>query len=167
MAIGNCQISSFSMFRRRGSGLLRAIPALLLVARFPLDLMAGMPVSALATPRAKPGVCHREASALGRRPATIGGKIRAPTQTRRAAPKYPPFPPGTTGRGIWIGEALVDSTGKVVRVWTIHEVEITPPLPAFNKAIVDAIRQWEFEPLRINKEPRPFCVTVTTNINWS
>jgi hypothetical protein len=116
---------------------------------------------------AKPGVCQREAGTLvDRRPEKIGGKIRAPKQRRRVPPKYPEFPPGTAASGIWMGEVLIDSKGKVVRVWTIRDVDIKPPLPAFNKAIVDAIRTWEFEPLKIENEPLPFCMTVTTNINW-
>ena len=74
---------------------------------------------------------------------------------------------GTTGRGMWIGEALVDTRGRISRVWTIREVEIPPALPAFNKAITDAIRQWEFEPLQVNKVAVPVCLTVTINIDWS
>jgi hypothetical protein len=128
---------------------------------------AAMPVSSSAPATGKPGVCMREASPLvGRRPERIDAKIPPPRRTRDAAPKYPPFPPGTSASGIWMGEVLVDSTGKVARVWTIREVHIAPPLPAFNKSIVDAIVQWEFEPRKINNDPLPFCITVTMNIDW-
>jgi len=34
-----------------------------------------------------------------------------------------------------------------------------------NDAIVNAIRQWKFEPPIIEKVPVPVCLTVTVNIN--
>jgi hypothetical protein len=116
----------------------------------------------------KSGACLREAETLaGHRPVKAGGKVGAPRKIRDVRPQYPSVPPGTTVRGIWMGEALLDSKGMVSRVWTVREVEMRPPLPAFNKAIVDAIRQWEFEPLYIDSVPVPVCMTVTANINWS
>ena len=114
----------------------------------------------------RPGVCERDASEIvGRRPQRIGGKIHAPKRLRGAHPKFPALPPGTRLGGVWVGEVLVDATGKVARVWTVRPFQITPPYPPFNRSIVDAIRQWEYEPLRIDKESVPFCMTVTTNIN--
>lgn len=154
--------------RATRTGSSRTLVAVLPVAALSAHLRAGESPLPLPVPLSKPGVCQREGSAIvGRMPEKISPKIRAPRKTRSASPKYPEFPPGTTGRGVWVGEALVDSQGKVVRVWTIREVEITPPLPAFNKAIVDAFRLWKFDPLLIDNEPRPFCVTITTNVNWS
>jgi len=38
--------------------------------------------------------------------------------------------------------------------------------PAFNRAIVDAIRLWEFEPLLINGRATPACSTVTVTIDF-
>lgn len=114
----------------------------------------------------KPGVCEREASdVVGRRPPRIGGKIHAPKRTRGAHPNFPALPPGTTVSGVWVGEVLVDATGKVARVWTVRPFQITPPFPPFNRSIVDAIQKWEYEPLRIGKESQPFCLTVTTTVN--
>lgn len=133
----------------------------------------GLPAKSTATspvpsPQTRFGVCQREGEKLvGQRPVQVGGKVRAPRKLNNASPKYPEFPPGTTGRGNWAGEALIDTKGTVVRVWTIREVEITPPLPASNGAIVDAIRQWRFEPFRVNQKPVAGCMTVTVNINWS
>lgn len=95
----------------------------------------------------------------------VGKAVKAPRKIRHVSPRYPPWPPGATVRGIWIGEALIDAQGRVVQVWPIREVEITPPLPAFNRAIVNAIRQWEFEPLLVDGMKMPVCMTVTVNIN--
>ncbi len=135
-------------------------------------LLAGFGEStfAQARKRLRPnhGVCEREAEKIaGHGAVRAGGKVRGPKKILNVSPAFPPFPPGTTGRGMWIGEALVDTRGRIFRVWTIREVEITPALPAFNKAITDAIRQWEFEPLQVNKVAVPVCMTVTIYINWS
>jgi outer membrane biosynthesis protein TonB len=112
------------------------------------------------------GVRLREARNVdGGAPQKIGGKIRAPKKIRDARPKYPQLPPATTLGGVWVGEVLVDAAGKVARVWTIRAFQITPAFPAFNKSIVDTIQQWEYEPLRMNNEALPFCMTVTININ--
>jgi outer membrane biosynthesis protein TonB len=114
----------------------------------------------------KAGVCERETrNVVARRPQRTGGKIFAPKKIRGAHPKFPALPPGTRLGGVWVGEVLVDATGKVARVWTVRPFKITPPFPPFNKSVVDAIRQWEYEPLRIDNESLPFCMTVTTNIN--
>jgi len=81
------------------------------------------------------------------------------------APVYPPIAPGTTGRGLWIGEILIDSVGKVRRVWTIRDVEITPAVPGFTQAITDAVRRWEYSPARVNKAAVPTCLTVAVNVD--
>ena len=112
----------------------------------------------------RPGVCEREALGLvGRKPA---GSLRAPKKLRDVAPSYPDLPPGTTGRGMWVGEMLVDTSGAVARVWPIREIAFTPPSPAFNTAITDAIRQWRYDPLRLEGQPVPFCLTMTITIHW-
>lgn len=67
---------------------------------------------------------------------------------------------------MWIGEVLINNTGKAARVWPIREVTFAPPFPAFNSAITDAIQQWEFEPLLAQGKPTAFCMTVTFNIDW-
>jgi hypothetical protein len=116
---------------------------------------------------AKSGVCYGEAKPLtDGRVVKVGEKIRAPKKTRHVWPKWPELPAGTTATTVWMGEALIDTEGDVVRVWTIREIELTPPFPPLNESIVDAIRQWKFDPLKIGGEPRPFCMAVTTNINW-
>jgi outer membrane biosynthesis protein TonB len=116
----------------------------------------------------RPGVCERQAVKLvGQQAVQVGRTVKAPKKIRNVSPHYPPLPPAATGRGMWTGEVLIDTQGRVSQVWPIREVEITPPLPAFNKAIADAIRQWEFEPFVANKMKLPVCMTVTITIDWS
>jgi hypothetical protein len=116
---------------------------------------------------ARPGVCEREAEKLvGQKAVRIGRSVHAPKKIRDVPPKYPELPPGTVGSGVWLGEVLINNTGKVAHVWPIREVKLVPPIPAFNNAITDAMQQWEFEPLLFNGKPAAFCMTVTVNINW-
>ena len=67
---------------------------------------------------------------------------------------------------MWIGELLLSGDGKVTHVWPLREVQLVPPFPETNQAIVDALRQWEFEPFLVNGAATPVCMTVTLNINW-
>jgi len=115
----------------------------------------------------RPGVCERQAVRLvGQRAVRVGKGIKSPKKIRDVRPDYPSWPPGATGRGAWIGEALIDTQGWVSYVWTIREVEITPELPAFNRAIVDAIHQWQFEPVVLDGVKVPVCMTVAVNVHW-
>lgn len=117
---------------------------------------------------ARAGICQREGAAiLGVAPVRIGKSIRAPKKTHNVIPRYPELPAGTRGSGIWLGEVLLDAKGHVSRVWPIREVKLTPSFPPFNRAIVDAIREWQFEPVIVNAKPVPACTTVTMTIDWS
>jgi hypothetical protein len=113
------------------------------------------------------GACEREAEGLvGQKPARIGGSARPPKKLRSVPPAYPELPAGTVGRGVWLGEVLIDKAGRVAHVWPIREVKLVPPFPAFNDAIVEAMRQQEYEPLLVRGTATPFCITVAVNINW-
>jgi hypothetical protein len=107
------------------------------------------------------------AKLAGMTPTQISKAVPQPKKIRNVTPNYPATPPGTiTKGGPWIGEVLVDANGSVLEVWSIREVGFHPPFPAFNRAIVDAFRQWRFEPL-LKTGPMPWCTTVTVQIHWS
>lgn len=113
------------------------------------------------------GVCEREAEKLlGQKAARIGRSARAPKKLGHVPPNYPELPPGTQASGVWLGEILIDNSGKIARVWALREVRFGPPFPAFNNAIADAIQQWQFEPLLVQGTATPACMTVTINIDW-
>lgn len=122
---------------------------------------------AKAPERAASSACEREgAPFVGSKPRMLRQWQRPPKKVRDVRPRYPELPPGTSGRGIWIGEILLDTHGKVSHIWTIRQVRLTPAFPAFNNAILDAVRQWQFEPFVVESQPRPVCMTVSVNINW-
>jgi TonB family protein len=132
------------------------------------------PATASAPPRPPvyaewPGVCVREAGRiLGTDARAIGPNTPTPKKVYDKAPQYPALPPGSrVGPGTtWMGEALITRDGTVVRVWPIREIMMTPPFPAFNDAIADAILQWRFEPTRVDDISTPLCMFVTMSINW-
>jgi hypothetical protein len=114
--------------------------------------------------RSTQSTCERQVDRLGGR--RLARSIREPKRTRHVSPTYPPLPAGTLLEGgIWIGEILIDAAGKVPQVWTIREVKLNPPFPALNKAIADAIRQWEYTPARRDGVAVPVCMTVTVNFH--
>jgi hypothetical protein len=115
------------------------------------------------------GVCERESlKVAGRKAVGVGRKIRAPKKIHDVRPEYPKVPPKTRHRAAttWAGELLVDPEGKVSHVWTIREVKFTPPFPAFNNAIVDAVRQWKFTPTLIDGTAVPICIALSVTIDW-
>jgi hypothetical protein len=132
-------------------------------------LLSALAVEASAADLPQSGVCMREGAKLaGIRPVQIRKGIPQPTKIRNASPNYPAVPQDTIVRGgTWVGEVLVDRQGSVIEVWSTREVGFEPPFPAFNRAIVDALRQWRFSPLVVRGQRVPWCTTVTNSINWS
>jgi outer membrane biosynthesis protein TonB len=113
------------------------------------------------------GVCEREGATFVRsKPRMLREWQRPPRKVRDVRPAYPELPPGTRGSGVWIGEVLLDESGKVSHIWTIRQARLSRPFPAFNSAILDAVRQWQFEPFVVESEARPVCMTVSVTINW-
>jgi outer membrane biosynthesis protein TonB len=116
--------------------------------------------------RAASSACEREgATFVGSKPRMLREWQRPPKKVRDVRPTYPELPPGTRSSGMWIGEILLDTHGKVSHIWTIRQARLTPPFPALNNAILDAVRQWQFEPFVVHSQARPICMTVSVNIN--
>ena len=117
--------------------------------------------------QAASSACEREgARFVGSKPRVLREWQRPPKKVRDVRPTYPELPSGTRSSGMWLGEILLDTHGKVSHIWTIRQARLTPPFPAFNNAIFDAVRQWQFEPFVVESEARPLCMTVSVNINW-
>jgi hypothetical protein len=116
--------------------------------------------------QAASSACEREgATFVGSMPRILREWQRPPKKVRDVRPTYPELPPGTRSSGVWIGEILLDTHGKVIHIWTIRQARLTPPFPAFNNAILDAVRQWQFEAFVVPSHARPVCMTVTVNSN--
>lgn len=112
------------------------------------------------------GACERQgATFIGSKPRMLREWQRSPKKVRDVRPTYPELPPGTRSTGMWIGEILLDTHGKVRHIWTIRQPRLAPPFPPFNNAILDAVRQWQFEPFVVESQARPICMTVSVNID--
>ena len=155
--------------RRRLAGLLvAATVGLLLTGAEPTVAGSEAPGQRVVDDDAKPperaasSACEREgAPFVGPKPRMLREWRRGPKKVRDVRPTFPELPPGTRGSGMWIGEILLDTHGNVSQIWTIRQVRLTPPFPAFNNAILDAVRQWQFEPFVVESQARPICLTVS------
>ena len=72
-------------------------------------------------------------------------------------PVYPDIAMRARVAGMVILEAVIDAEGRVVNVKVLRSV------PMLDQAAIDAVRQWEFTPTRLNGVPVPVVMTVTVN----
>jgi hypothetical protein len=97
----------------------------------------------------------------------IGGDIEPPDRILDGAVSFPELPRGTTvSPGVLIGEILFAPDGAVADTWAVREFQLNPPFPAFNQAIHTTLRKWKYEPVIVEGERMPFCMTVTVSVNW-
>ena len=92
-----------------------------------------------------------------RAPVRTGGHIQAPALVKRVAPVYPRIAVNARVQGVVILEATVGLDGRV------ENVEVVRSIPLFDKAAIDAVRQWVYAPLLLNGEAERFIVSVTIN----
>jgi len=97
------------------------------------------------------------AAAPPARPLPIGGDIRPPRRIGGAMPDYPVTARQARVEGIVIIEAVIDVSGRVTgtRLLRGH--------PLLEQAALDAVRQWVYEPTRLNGQPVAVVMTVTVN----
>jgi hypothetical protein len=113
------------------------------------------------------GSCLREGvKFVGVQPIAIGQNVTPPKKVREVKPSYPDLPTGTAASGIWAGEVLLGIDGKVAHLWTVREIHLTPPFPAFNAAIVEAVQQWEFDPVSVDGKRAAICMTASVTVDW-
>ncbi len=83
-----------------------------------------------------------------------GGK--GPKLIKKVDPVYPPEARQAGIEGTVILEATIDTQGKVIKVKVLKgENEL------LNKAGIEALRQWEYEPAIVDGKPLQFVITVT------
>ncbi len=87
-------------------------------------------------------------------PLRVGGGIRKPTQIRHVDPVMPARALQLRIEGVVLVEVTIDEQGKV------RDARILRSIPMLDQAALDAVRQWEFEPVLLNGVPRPVIMTV-------
>ena len=90
-----------------------------------------------------------------RTPARVGGDIKVPALIHRVEPEYPWIAIGGKITGTVVLEATVNEAGEVTNVTVLRSI------PLLDKPSVAAVKQWRYEPLRLNGVASPFIATVT------
>lgn len=89
------------------------------------------------------------------RPRRVGGDIRAPRKLHHVAPIYPAIAAQARVGGTVILDATISESGEVVNVRVLRSV------PLLDAAAIDAVRQWRYDPPRLNGAPVSVLLTVT------
>lgn len=92
-----------------------------------------------------------------RKPVRLHAGIDPPRKVADRAPLYPAAARSAGVRGIVIIEATVDTQGAVVDTRVLRSV------PMLDEAALSAVRQWRYEPARLNGAPTAVLITVTVN----
>jgi protein TonB len=87
-------------------------------------------------------------------PMRVGGGIEPPRKIKDVRPVYPQSALADQSRGTVLIEAVVGTDGKV------HDAKIIHSVPLLDQAALDAVRQWEFVPSRLNGVPVAVIITV-------
>jgi protein TonB len=90
-------------------------------------------------------------------PLRLGPGIEQPRKIKDVRPVYPPGALSDQARGTVVVEATVSVDGKVEGARVIRSI------PQLDEAALDAVRQWEFLPGRLNGVPVAVIITVVVN----
>jgi protein TonB len=92
-------------------------------------------------------------------PVRIGGDIKPPQKVRHVNPVYPPIAQSARVQGIVIIEATIGPDGSV------QGARVLRSIPLLDSAALEAVRQWQFTPTLLNKQPVPVVMTVTVQFS--
>jgi TonB family protein len=108
--------------------------------------------TAVGAPPAKPAT--PVAAGAGQSGASAKPIITAPRLTHRVPPVYPEAAKKAGIEGTVVLSVSLDEKGSVVRARVIKSI------PELDQAALDAVRQWKYEPMRVDRTPRPIVFTV-------
>lgn len=80
-----------------------------------------------------------------------------PRKVRHVEPVYPPAAAESRVEGVVIIEIRINEEGRVA------DARVLRSIPTLDQAALDAVRQWQYEPLLVNGAPTPFVVSVAVN----
>ena len=90
-------------------------------------------------------------------PLRLGSTVAPPKKIKDVRPVYPQVALATQARGTVILDVTIGTDGKVQDAKVIHSV------PQLDLAALEAVRQWEYEPTRINGALVALIMTVVVN----
>jgi protein TonB len=91
----------------------------------------------------------------------VSGEVQQARLISSVSPAYPAFARSIGLQGDITIDALVDASGKVTTM-----KPLSGPVP-LQQAAMDALRQWNYEPARLDGQPVPTHVTVTVKFRLS
>jgi protein TonB len=96
-----------------------------------------------------------------RLPIRTGGKIQPPALVKRIEPIYPDIAVRAHIEGTVILEAVVDENGRVESVKVLRSIGV------LDRAAMEAVQQWVYEPLTLNGTRTPFILTVVLTFKFT
>ena len=91
------------------------------------------------------------------KPVPVGGHIAVPIKIRDVRPVYPAMALTSRVSGTVMIEATIGVDGRVKNARVIKSIAL------LDQAALDAVKQWQFSPTRLNGVPIPVIMTVTVN----
>jgi len=88
-------------------------------------------------------------------PVRLHTGIDPPVKTRDVVPDYPALARSSRAQGVVIIEATVDMEGRVAVARVFRSV------PLLDEAALQAVRQWQYTPAKLNGQPVSVLMTVT------
>lgn len=85
----------------------------------------------------------------------VGGNIPAPKKIRDVPPVYPAAARAAGVGGVVILEITISPEGKVIQALILRSI------PLLDESAVDAVKQWEYQPTRLNGKPVSVVMTAT------
>jgi TonB family protein len=89
-----------------------------------------------------------------------GGEISEPRKIKHVPPRFPPEAQRQRMQGFVILEAVIDRTGKIGSLRILRSAG-----DLLDRAVVEAVRQWEFTPTTLYGIPVPVAMTVTVTFS--
>jgi TonB family protein len=90
-------------------------------------------------------------------PLRVGGAIKPPTRLVNVNPDYPEDAKAAGVQGVVILQIIVGEDG------TVTDARVVRSIPELDRAAIDAVRQWQYEPTLLNGVPVEVELTVTIN----
>ena len=91
----------------------------------------------------------------GGSPLPIGGELRAPRKTHHVLPEYPELARKAGVGAVVIVQCVIDVDGRV------SDARVLRGHPLLDSSALEAVRQWRYEPTRLNGIAVPVVMTVT------
>ena len=90
-------------------------------------------------------------------PIKLGDNVTPPTRVTHVPPVYPAIAQSARISGTVTLEATIGADGKV------KDAKVIKSIPLLDQAAIDAVKQWEFTPTRLNGVAVPVIITVTVD----